>query len=202
LQAGEVVFAEVLTEASGRSKGCGIVEYSSREMVSPRLVIFLSSSPPHRLTPLCRFLVCVSQAAASIERLHNSTLNGRPIFVREDRESGLPSGGPSGGAAAGGMGGGMGMNQMNMGMPGMMMHHPGAHPHHMMGAPMHHHANPRMGGPRGGAPMGTRVYVGNLAYEVAWQDLKDHMRRVSGPQQSSSEFEVLAQLHTAPGRLG
>uniref|UniRef100_I2CPF4 Rnp domain-containing protein n=1 Tax=Nannochloropsis gaditana (strain CCMP526) TaxID=1093141 RepID=I2CPF4_NANGC len=26
--------------------------------------------------------------------------------------------------------------------------------------------------------VGTRVYVGNLSYEVAWQDLKDHMRKV------------------------
>jgi RNA recognition motif-containing protein len=28
------------------------------------------------------------QAQAAIERLHNTQLNGRPIFVREDRESG------------------------------------------------------------------------------------------------------------------
>lgn len=121
-----------------------------------------------------------SQAAAAIERLHNSSLNGRPIFVREDRESGLPSSNGGPGAAAGGMGGGMAMGGMGgMGMaPAMMMHHP-AHAHHMhMAAPMHH-ANPRMGGAPRGGPMGTRVYVGNLAYEVAWQDLKDHMRRVS-----------------------
>ena len=27
-------------------------------------------------------------------------------------------------------------------------------------------------------PQGCRVYVGNLSWDVAWQDLKDHMRQV------------------------
>lgn len=33
LQAGEVVFAEVLQDPSGRSKGCGIVEFASAMQV-------------------------------------------------------------------------------------------------------------------------------------------------------------------------
>ncbi|KAL9183998.1 hypothetical protein ACHAXT_002084 [Thalassiosira profunda] len=91
--AGEVVRADVLTGHDGRSKGCGIVEYAT-----------------------------VEEAAGAVASLNNTDLQGRPIFVREDREK------EGGGGAK----------------------------------------------PRGGG--GTSVYVGNLAYEVAWQDLKDHMR--------------------------
>lgn len=56
--AGEVVHADVLTLPNGKSKGCGIVEYSTPQ-----------------------------EAQDAIEKLSNLTLNGRPIFVREDRES-------------------------------------------------------------------------------------------------------------------
>ena len=87
-QAGDVVYAEVLEEDSGRSKGCGIVEYSS-----------------------------ASDAQKAIAQLTNSELNGREIFVREDRET-TPAG----------------------------------------------HKN------------SLSVYVGNLAFETSWQDLKDCMR--------------------------
>jgi RNA recognition motif-containing protein len=108
----------------------------------------------------------------AIERLHNSELNGRPIFVREDRESGMPLM-QNGQGHTGGGGGMMGMGPM---MNYHQQHHAHHHPlpHHMVHAPLH---SPRMHHPRG--QLGTRVYVGNLSYEVAWQDLKDHMRRVS-----------------------
>jgi len=86
--AGDVVFAEVLEEDGGRSKGCGVVEYSNPE-----------------------------EARKAIAELTNTELNGREIFVREDRET----------TAAG-------------------------------------HRN------------STSVYVGNLAFETSWQDLKDCMR--------------------------
>ncbi|TYZ67181.1 hypothetical protein PybrP1_001675 [[Pythium] brassicae (nom. inval.)] len=56
-QAGRVVHADVLEEASGRSKGCGLVEYSTRE-----------------------------EAQIAIAQLTNSMLGDRMIFVREDRE--------------------------------------------------------------------------------------------------------------------
>lgn len=36
------------------------------------------------------------------------------------------------------------------------------------------------GGPRGSGNQNARVYVGNLSWEVAWQDLKDHMRSLGG----------------------
>merc|ERR1719410_1986800 len=57
-QAGEVLFAEVMTEPDGRSKGCGIVEYAQP-----------------------------SEAKEAISLLNDSELNGRMIFVREDREN-------------------------------------------------------------------------------------------------------------------
>lgn len=77
-----------------------------------------------------------------MESLNNTDLNGRPIFVREDRESGAPNGGGG-------------------------------------GAPVSA-AVPRGGGGGGvvRVTVGTRVYVGNLAWDVAWQDLKDHMKKV------------------------
>jgi len=57
-QAGEVLFAEVLKNPDGRSKGCGIVEFSQP-----------------------------SEAKEAISLLNDSELNGRMIFVREDREN-------------------------------------------------------------------------------------------------------------------
>jgi RNA recognition motif-containing protein len=64
-QAGEVIHAEVITERTGRSKGCGIVEYSTPE-----------------------------QAQEAISTLTDSDLKGRMIFVREDRETASQAGGP------------------------------------------------------------------------------------------------------------
>lgn len=57
-QAGEVVHAEVIMEYNGRSKGCGIVEYATDE-----------------------------EAQEAIKTLTDTELNGRMIFVREDRET-------------------------------------------------------------------------------------------------------------------
>lgn len=57
-QVGEVVFAEVMTEADGRSKGCGICEYSTPE-----------------------------EAEKACDELTNTELKDRTIFVRKDRES-------------------------------------------------------------------------------------------------------------------
>jgi len=57
-QAGDVVYAEVLIGYDGRSKGCGIVEYSTYD-----------------------------DAQNAIRTLNDSKLDGRLIFVREDREA-------------------------------------------------------------------------------------------------------------------
>merc|ERR1719410_1630525 len=58
-QAGDVLFAEVMTEQDGRSKGCGIVEFAVAE-----------------------------EAQEAINNLTDTELKGRMIFVREDRETG------------------------------------------------------------------------------------------------------------------
>ena len=112
--AGEVQYAEVMTDHDGRSKGCGIVEFTT-----------------------------VDGAKEAIEKLTDTELKGRMIFVREDREQG--GGHHGGGHSHGGGGGGGGWQQQGS-----------------------------RGGYHGGG--GLSVYVGNLAYETSWQDLKDHMR--------------------------
>jgi len=123
---GNVVHADVMTGNDGRSRGCGVVEFDH-----------------------------CNGAVAAIEQLNDSELDGRPVFVREDREdyelkaAGIVPlyGGGGGGAAAAGGG--------------------GARAHHA----------PRAGG--GGAAMhggSRRVFVSNLAWTTSWQNLKDHFR--------------------------
>ena len=58
-QAGTVLSAEVMLMYNGRSKGCGLVEFSSEE-----------------------------EAATAVATLNDTTLDERMIFVREDREPG------------------------------------------------------------------------------------------------------------------
>lgn len=83
-QAGEVLFADVLLLPNGMSKGCGIVEYATRE-----------------------------QAQQAVAQLSNQNLMGRLVYVREDREAeprfiGATAGnrGGFGGGMPGGGGGG------------------------------------------------------------------------------------------------
>ena len=80
---GEVLHADVMVGSDGRSKGCGLVAFSS----------------PH-------------DAARAIQTLHDSVLHSRSIFVREDREPSAvvhsPGGGFGGGKGGGRGGGAMG----------------------------------------------------------------------------------------------
>eukprot|EP01013_Petalomonas_cantuscygni_P013763 TRINITY_DN2836_c0_g1_i1.p1 TRINITY_DN2836_c0_g1~~TRINITY_DN2836_c0_g1_i1.p1 ORF type:complete len:328 (-),score=36.56 TRINITY_DN2836_c0_g1_i1:1183-2136(-) len=152
---GHVVRADVLSDpSSGRSKGVGLVEFSTQD-----------------------------EAARAIAELHDSTLKDRKISVREDRPGPQPGAAPVRAPRGGGAGGRGGMNatagflgmqdgqqmmQMQMPMQAMQMQMPAAQ--QMQSAPMQvpidqQHANP------------TRVFVGNLAYNVGWQDVKDHMRQ-------------------------
>jgi RNA recognition motif-containing protein len=55
---GDVAYAEIFKDSSNRSKGCGIVEFRSKE-----------------------------DALRAIEELNDSVLGSRKIFVREDREN-------------------------------------------------------------------------------------------------------------------
>ncbi|KAL2163695.1 hypothetical protein VTH06DRAFT_5753 [Thermothelomyces fergusii] len=88
-QAGEVLYADVLLLPNGMSKGCGIVEYATRE-----------------------------QAQQAVATLSNQNLMGRLIYVREDREA-EPRFGPPGGIPRGGFGGGMGGGPYGGFNPGM-----------------------------------------------------------------------------------
>mmetsp|Transcript_4109 Transcript_4109/g.13289 ORF Transcript_4109/g.13289 Transcript_4109/m.13289 type:complete len:299 (-) Transcript_4109:642-1538(-) len=120
-QAGEVVHADVM-QHDGRSKGCGIVAFATAQ-----------------------------EAANAIATLGETELDGRTIFVREDREAAAPRGLPAPGtrapAPAGKFYGG--------GLP----------------APR----SPALAG--GAAAGGSRVYVGNLSWHTSWQSLKDHFRQ-------------------------
>ncbi|KAF9184398.1 hypothetical protein BGZ51_003367 [Haplosporangium sp. Z 767] len=69
---GPVAHADVLLGHDGRSKGCGVVEYQNAE-----------------------------DARTAIRKLNDVVLMGRPVFVREDRESGESRIGFSGGRGAG-----------------------------------------------------------------------------------------------------
>lgn len=128
--AGDVRYAEVMMMPDGRSKGCGIVEFATQE-----------------------------GAKNAIETMNDTMLNGRQIFVREDREQkGSGVGGPPGGSYG----------------------HHGPPPPRFGGGP---------GGGGGGGRHNNygnvSVYVGNLSYDTTWQDLKDHMRRVGNIDQVS-----------------
>jgi len=117
-QAGEVVRADVITRANGKSRGFGIVEFSS-----------------------------VQEAKDAMDTLNETDLDGRTIFVREDRDAG--SSGFGGGSKGGFGGGAKGGFRRTAG-----------------------------GGGGGGGGSGKSVFVGNLAWSVAWQDLKDVFKKV------------------------
>ncbi|TPX56228.1 hypothetical protein PhCBS80983_g04698 [Powellomyces hirtus] len=93
--AGEVVFADILTLPEGRSKGCGVVEFTTPE-----------------------------EAQKAIRDLSETQLMNRPVFIREDREQ-----------------------------------------------------EAKFGSSRRVDTPGRALFVGNLPYVVAWQDLKDHFRQ-------------------------
>ncbi|KAG9103278.1 hypothetical protein FRC06_011515 [Ceratobasidium sp. 370] len=114
---GEVVFAEVLVTPTGVSKGCGIVEFSTTE-----------------------------EAQRAIRDLSETPLLGRPIFIREDRESEARFGAPS-------VPGKMGAAMANTG-----------------------YSTPPPRSAFAGSNPGNQLYVGNLPYQAGWQDLKDLFR--------------------------
>ena len=104
----EVTFADIMQTPDGRSKGCGIVEFTTAE-----------------------------GAKQAVLTLNDTELMGRQIFVREDREekSNRRSGGGGGPSSS----------------------------HHRFSS--------------GEQAQSRRVYVGNLSWDVAWPELKDHMRQ-------------------------
>mmetsp|Transcript_50289 Transcript_50289/g.116747 ORF Transcript_50289/g.116747 Transcript_50289/m.116747 type:complete len:230 (-) Transcript_50289:44-733(-) len=134
-----VAYADIFEERNGRSKGVAIVEYKTPE-----------------------------DAQAAIQKLNDSKLGERLIFVREDRETlrtkggkggalavkgygGYSKGGYEGGYGKGGYGGGLG-GKGKGGYGGGLQN------------------SPLRVGPR---DKGRLVYVGNLPFRAAWQDVKD-----------------------------
>eukprot|EP00523_Entomoneis_sp_CCMP467_P009154 CAMPEP_0168742406 /NCGR_PEP_ID=MMETSP0724-20121128/13020_1 /TAXON_ID=265536 /ORGANISM="Amphiprora sp., Strain CCMP467" /LENGTH=465 /DNA_ID=CAMNT_0008789955 /DNA_START=130 /DNA_END=1527 /DNA_ORIENTATION=+ len=224
-QAGEVIHAEVITEFTGRSKGCGIVEYATdaeaQEAISTltdtelkgRMIfvredresnqgghpgaggrsqntsVYVWNLAPevswqdlkdhmrragnvdsatiltnsHGESVGCGVVVYQrpQEAARAIRELQNSELKGRPMFAREDREAGR--GGP--GRGYGGRGRGRGRGRGGFQSRG------------------------RGGGPPGAE--GSQLYVGNLAFETTWKELKDHFRQAGDVRR--------AEVATGPG---
>ncbi|CAL1149271.1 unnamed protein product [Cladocopium goreaui] len=113
-KAGDVLFCEILQEPGTAlgSKGCGLVEFA---------------------TP--------AAAQRAISDLTGTVIQGRQIFVREDREN---------------------ENSLHI------------------------------------SSMGRRVFVGNLAYSVSWQDLKDHMRQCG----EVLHCDIMREPNTAMGSKG
>ncbi|KAF9427596.1 hypothetical protein BGZ94_004592 [Podila epigama] len=128
---GPVAHADVLLTRDGRSKGCGVVEFQNAE-----------------------------DAQTAIRKLNDVVLMGRPVFVREDRESESRIG------FSGGRGGGV---------------NPPPPRDHRVGSSSSSRRDV-------GISSGTRqIYVGNLPYAVTWKDLKDLFRRV-GPVDRADVF--------------
>ncbi|KAJ7653345.1 hypothetical protein DFH06DRAFT_1093715 [Mycena polygramma] len=124
--AGEVLFAEVLVTPTGVSKGCGIVEFASHE-----------------------------DAQRAVRELSELSLLGRPVFIREDRETEARFGATP-------VPGKIGMAMAGQGLNAAPPPRPASH--NYFGT----QANP-----------GNQLYVGNLPYQAGWQDLKD-LFRVAG----------------------
>ena len=125
--AGDVQYSKVLTDRDGRSKGCGIVEFST-----------------------------VEGAKDAIEKLTDTELKGRKIFVREDREDGKRGGGarappkdptPAEGAAAEG-------GDTTTSSPSDKVE-------------------------------GSQLFIGNLSWDTTWQELKDHFASCGDVQYSN-----------------
>lgn len=215
--------AEVITEANGRSKGCGIVEYATAE-----------------------------EAQEAIKTLTDTELKGRMIFVREDRETSSHGGGGGGGGRGGGSGATSvyiwnlaydtswqdlkdhcraagnvdqatilsGSDGRSIGCGVVVYQHPKEAARairelqnsRLNGRPMYLREDRVQSGNRGGrgggrggrggsggyrsresSSSGCQLFVGNLSFDTSWQELKDHFREVA-------EVEHVDVMEHADGR--
>mmetsp|Transcript_171 Transcript_171/g.295 ORF Transcript_171/g.295 Transcript_171/m.295 type:complete len:219 (-) Transcript_171:449-1105(-) len=145
--AGDVQYSKVLTDRDGRSKGCGIVEFST-----------------------------VEGAKDAIEKLTDTELKGRKIFVREDREDGKRGGGDRGGARP---------NNSNNSK---------ADPTPAEGATSSSSgdakadATPTPTTTTSSSSVkveGSQLFIGNLSWDTTWQELKDHFASCGDVQYSN-----------------
>ncbi|GMH60999.1 hypothetical protein TrRE_jg11760, partial [Triparma retinervis] len=174
-QAGDVTFAEVMQEADGRSKGCGIVEFANN-----------------------------GAAQQAISTLNDSDLKGRMIFVREDRENRQSAGGNSNNCAVyvGNLHFDVSWQDLkdhmratgNVDQADILTGEDGR----SKGCGIVTYQNPQganrairelqnssiHGRPifvredreAGKGQQNTALFVGNLSYETTWKELKDHFR--------------------------
>lgn len=157
-QAGEVVHAEVISESNGRSKGCGIVEFAT-----------------------------IEEAQEAITSLTDTELKGRPIFVREDRET---AGGGSSGRGGGGYGGRGGGRGRGRGRGGRYRNHGGrggggGGGQHYQQDQNHDGGNNNNNGEASSSGAGgCQLFVGQLSYDTTWRELKDHFRQCGDVERS------------------
>mmetsp|Transcript_32638 Transcript_32638/g.76496 ORF Transcript_32638/g.76496 Transcript_32638/m.76496 type:complete len:249 (-) Transcript_32638:46-792(-) len=158
-QAGEVVYADIFEERNGRSKGCAVVEYKTPQ-----------------------------DAETAVEKLNDTQLGERLIFIREDREEprakGLKGGGGKGGYGGYGKGksdyGGKGYDYYDGGKSkgyggkskgkGKGKDGYGKSKGGGYGYGSNAYISPLRVGPQ---DKGRLVYAGNLPFRAAWQDVKD-----------------------------
>jgi len=163
-KAGNVDQATILNDNQGNSIGCAIVVYQRPQ-----------------------------EAARAIRELQNSELNGRNMYLREDRNQG------SGGGGSGGSGGTGGGSTDGGGGGGGGRHHGGDRGQHHGGRGGYRGGKQGGGsnagnsgssnagnsgsnsvgggGGGGGGQGGSQLFINNLSYDTSWQDLKDHFRQ-------------------------
>lgn len=134
-EAGDVEFVDIFKGADGRSKGCAIVEYST-----------------------------VKGAKNAIATLYDRDIDGRPIFVREDKEPHRND------KVGGGGGGGNGR--------GIRFDEPVFSPNSNMAMKIRNNAKPN-----------TCVYVGNLPWSAEWQEVKDICAKFGKVERADVEQE-------------
>jgi RNA recognition motif-containing protein len=175
-QAGEVVHSQIISEHNtGRSKGCGIVEYATED-----------------------------EARTAITTLTDSELEGRTIFVREDREKVPATGGAAVTTTAAGGGGGRGGGRGGGGRGGGRGSSPAMTPSGRGGGRGAAAAAGGRGGGRGrggggrggygsgetGESSGLQLFVANLSYDTSWQDLKDHFKQYGDVERADARRGV------------
>mmetsp|Transcript_17659 Transcript_17659/g.40908 ORF Transcript_17659/g.40908 Transcript_17659/m.40908 type:complete len:236 (-) Transcript_17659:109-816(-) len=149
-QVGDVAKADIFEERNGRSKGCAVVEYVNPE-----------------------------DAKACLEKLNDSTLGERPIFVREDRDG--PKGDSKGKGYSGGKGKGKSDYGGGKGWKGDDDDYYGGGKSKGKSKKEGKKGGDSFGGGGGGGKgssksqdrAGRLVYAGNLPFRTSWQDLKD-----------------------------